>query len=202
LVKELFLTKFVFVLSGQSNEEERRCLQNYGCIHIGEQINVFRHGSFGMQQSNELFASHFQGMIIAGTVSGAIMIFSQLSNTMFKILSELQARLAKHIVTAGIVNFILFSIKFFYISNLRKGKISYDKWRLYESDRRSDGYKYFIDGDLIESYLDLSPAEAANIVKDFKVNFFFRLFFTRIKINNYFRLKTQTKNLLQVILVN
>ena len=92
--------------SGQSNEDERKSLQNYGCIHIGEQINVFKHGSFGMPQSNELFATHFQGMIIAGTVSGAIIVFSQLSNSMFKILNELQTRLAKKIVTAGILYFI------------------------------------------------------------------------------------------------
>ena len=83
-------------------------MQNYGCIHIGEQINVFKHGSFGMQQSNELFANNFQGMIIAGTVSGAILIFSQLSNTMFKILNELQTRLSKKIITAG----ILINVKF------------------------------------------------------------------------------------------
>lgn len=94
---------FVVSFSGQSNEEERKCLQHYGCMHIGEQINVFKHGSFGMQQSNELFATHFQGMIIGGTVSGAIFIFSQLSNNMYKILSELQSRLAKQITSAGIV---------------------------------------------------------------------------------------------------
>ena len=62
-----------------------------------------------MQESNELFASHFQGMVIAGTVSGSILIFSQLSSTMYKILSELQARLAKKIITAGI-KFLLFFI--------------------------------------------------------------------------------------------
>ena len=27
---------FFFYSSGQSNEEERKCLQYYGCIHLGE----------------------------------------------------------------------------------------------------------------------------------------------------------------------
>ncbi len=54
-----------------------------------------------------------------------------------------------------------------------KGKINYDKWRLYEIERRTDGHKYFIDGDLIESYLDLSSPEAASILKDFKVTIYF-----------------------------
>jgi len=78
-------------------------LQNYGCIHLGEQINVFRHGSLGMQQqSNELLSNHFQCRILSGTVSGSIILFAQLSNTMFKILNELQTRLSKFYTTAGI----------------------------------------------------------------------------------------------------
>lgn len=137
--------------SGQSNEEERKCLQNNGCIHLGEQINIYRHGSLGMQQqSNEIFNTHFQGSILAGTVSGSIILFAQLSPLMFKILNELQTRLAKYISTAG--------------------KIQYDKWRDFESNKRNESYKNFIDGDLIESFLDLSPSEAAAVVKDFKVD--------------------------------
>lgn len=49
------------------------------------------------------------------------------------------------------------------------GKIKYDKWRMFETERRVESSKNFIDGDLIESYLELSPSEAANLVKDFKV---------------------------------
>ena len=125
-------------------------MQNNGCIHLGEQINIYRHGSLGMQQqSNEIFNTHFQGSILAGTVSGSIILFAQLSPLMFKILNELQSRLAKFISTAG--------------------KIQYDKWRDFESNKRNESYKNFIDGDLIESFLDLSPSEAAIVVKDFKV---------------------------------
>jgi DNA damage-binding protein 1 len=137
--------------SGQSNEDERKSLQNYGCIHLGEQINVFRHGSLGMeQQSNELVSNHFQCRILSGTVSGSIILFAHLSNVMFKILNELQIRLSKFFTTPG--------------------KIPYEKWRDFDSERRIEPHKYFIDGDLIETFLELTYAEASNLIKDFKVD--------------------------------
>jgi DNA damage-binding protein 1 len=142
--------------SGQSNEEERKCLQNHGCIHLGEQINVFRHGSLGMQEqtNNELLSSQITGSILAGTVSGSIILFAQLSPLLYKILAELQARLGGFLVTAG--------------------KIQYSRWRDFESEKRVESSRYFIDGDLIESFLELSPTDAASLIKDFKVcgNFF------------------------------
>jgi hypothetical protein len=71
-------------------------------MYLGEQINIFRSGSLGMeQQSNELLMNHFSGSILAGTVNGSIILFNQLSSLMFKILNELQIRLAKYLSTAG-----------------------------------------------------------------------------------------------------
>jgi DNA damage-binding protein 1 len=100
------------MLSGQSNEEERKSLQTYGCIHIGDQINVFKHGSLGMQQqSNESLFDHFGGTILAGTINGSILLFAQLSNILYKILSELQARLAKYLTTAGNLFLVQFIFK-------------------------------------------------------------------------------------------
>ncbi len=113
---------------------------------------MFRHGSLGMQeQVNELISNHITGSILAGTVSGSIILFAQLSNTLYKILNELQSRLANFLVTAG--------------------KIQYSRWRDFESEKRVESSKYFIDGDLIESFLELTPIEASNLLKDFKVRF-------------------------------
>ena len=72
-------------------------MQNQGCMHLGEQINVFRHGSLGMQQQqqNEAFANHFHGSILGGSVNGSVILFVGISSAMFKILNELQIRLAK-----------------------------------------------------------------------------------------------------------
>ena len=124
------------------------------------------------QQSNELLSNHFQCRILSGTVSGSIILFAQLSNTMFKILNELQTRLSKFYTTAGINYsfkrlFLLDKIlskAFFFI-----GKIPYEKWRDFDSERRVEPHKYFIDGDLIETFLELSYTEASSLIKDFKV---------------------------------
>lgn len=92
----------ILLLSGQSNEEDRKSLQYNGCMHLGEQVNVFRHGSLGMQQQqNELFTNHFNGSILGGTVNGSIILFVGISTAMYKILNELQQRLSKFLTTAG-----------------------------------------------------------------------------------------------------
>lgn len=121
-------------------------------MHIGEQINVFRHGLLGMQQeSNELIINqHVQNSTLAGTVSGSIILFCQLSPVLFKILNELQTKLSKYLITAG--------------------RIEYSKWRNFESERRIEEFKNFIDGDLIECFLELSPSEQENLIKDLKIN--------------------------------
>lgn len=49
------------------------------------------------------------------------------------------------------------------------GKIDYKMWRKFETERRMENCKNFIDGDLIESYLELSTTDAAIVAKDFKV---------------------------------
>jgi DNA damage-binding protein 1 len=144
--------------SGHSNEEDRKTLQNSGCTHLGEQVNVFRHGSLVMQEqqsSNELLTNQVQGSVLAGTVSGAIILFTQLSEVLYKILNELQMRLGAFLVTAG--------------------KIEYNKWRHFETEKRVESSKGFIDGDLIESFLELTQNEAQNLIQGFKVflNFYF-----------------------------
>ena len=69
-------------------------------MHLGEQVNVFRHGSLGMQQQqNELFTNHFNGSILGGTVNGSIILFVGISTAMYKILNELQQRLSKFLTT-------------------------------------------------------------------------------------------------------
>lgn len=137
--------------SGQSNEEDRKSLKYHGCIHLGEQINVFKHGSLGMQQQqNEILTNHFNGSILGGTVNGSVILFVGISNTMYKILNELQLRLSKFVTTAG--------------------RIKYSKWRDFESDRRIEQSKFIIDGDLIESFLELNSTDAGTVVKDFKID--------------------------------
>ena len=86
-------------------------------MHLGEQVNVFRHGSLGMQQQqNELFTNHFNGSILGGTVNGSIILFVGISTAMYKILNELQQRLSKFLTTAGRVFLALFTFHSFDLS--------------------------------------------------------------------------------------
>ena len=101
------------------------------------------------EQANELLSNHIHGSILGGTVSGSVILFAQLSTVLYKVLNELQTRLANFLVTAG--------------------KMQYNRWRDFESEKRVESAKHFIDGDLIESFLELTFTEAANLVKDFKV---------------------------------
>ena len=45
------------------------------------------------------------------------------------------------------------------------GGLSHSKFRNFENDRKSGEYRKFIDGDLVESFLDLTPRQMGDVVK-------------------------------------
>lgn len=59
------------IFSAATTDDERLLLQNAGHIHLGEYVNVFRHGSLVMQHLGEN-TTPIQGSVLFGTVSGAI----------------------------------------------------------------------------------------------------------------------------------
>ena len=44
------------------------------------------------------------------------------------------------------------------------GGLDHDAWRSFRDERRSEASHNFIDGDLIEAFLDLAPDQAAAVV--------------------------------------
>lgn len=58
-------------LSAAPTDEERLHLQEVGHYHLGEYVNVFRHGSLVMQNLGEK-STPIQGSVLFGTVTGAI----------------------------------------------------------------------------------------------------------------------------------
>lgn len=54
------------------------------------------------------------------------------------------------------------------------GKINHQYWRSYQSEIKTEPSEAFVDGDLIESFLDLSKANMIEVVNGLKVllNFF------------------------------
>lgn len=57
--------------SAATTDEERQQMQEVGQFHVGDMINVFRHGSLVMQNLGES-STPTTGCVLFGTVSGAI----------------------------------------------------------------------------------------------------------------------------------
>lgn len=57
--------------SSATTDEERSQMQEVGQFHVGDMINVFRHGSLVMQNLGET-STPTMGCVLYGTVEGAI----------------------------------------------------------------------------------------------------------------------------------
>lgn len=61
------------VSSAATTDEERQHLQETGQFHLGEFVNIFRHGSLVMQHPGETSSPTVQGSsVLFGTIHGAI----------------------------------------------------------------------------------------------------------------------------------
>jgi len=128
--------------SAAATDEERLHLQEVGLFHLGEYVNVFRHGSLVMQHLGEN-STPSQGSVLYGSVSGAIGLVSQLPPEFYNFLHEIQTKLTKVIKSVG--------------------KIDHDFWRSFSTERKTESSIGFIDGDLIESYLDLNRTQMQEV---------------------------------------
>lgn len=105
-------------------------------FHLGDMINVFRHGSLAMQNVGDAKSTLTSGCILYGTVSGACGLITQISPDFFDFLKGLEKRLSHTIKSVG--------------------KIDHSSWRSFKTDQKVEPCEGFIDGDLIESFLDLN----------------------------------------------
>jgi DNA damage-binding protein 1 len=85
-----------------------------------------------------------------GGVSGYIGLLLQLTTPLYQLLMSLQLALAECVPSVG--------------------KIDHGAWRSFESDGRSDVSCGFVDGDLIETYLDLPKSVQQELTKDLHVS--------------------------------
>ncbi|KAG8190009.1 hypothetical protein JTE90_000108 [Oedothorax gibbosus] len=130
--------------SSATTDEDRSHLQEVAYFHLGEMINVFRHGSLVMQHPGES-TTPTQGSILFGTVNGAIGLVAQLPEEFYMFLSEVEAKLAKVIKSVG--------------------KITHAFYRAFSTERKQEMAYGFIDGDLIESFLDLRRDQMEEVVQ-------------------------------------
>ncbi len=88
-----------------------------GQIHIGDQINVFRHGSLVMENLGDSSTQH-SGSVLYGTVHGAIGMITSLPQEFFQFLADLQKNLCRTIKSVG--------------------KIDHDFWRSFVNERKTE----------------------------------------------------------------
>ncbi|XP_017269738.1 DNA damage-binding protein 1 [Kryptolebias marmoratus] len=135
--------------SAATTDEERQHLQEVGVFHLGEFVNVFCHGSLVLQNLVES-STPTQGSVLFGTVNGMIGLVTSLSEGWYSLLLDLQNRLTKVIKSVG--------------------KIEHSFWRSFHTERKTEQATGFIDGDLIESFLDLSRAKMQEVVSTLQVD--------------------------------
>merc|ERR1712241_688699 len=128
--------------SSSSNDEELTMINENAQIHVGDMINVFCHGSLVMENLGDSSTPH-SGSILYGTVHGAIGMVTQLPPDYFEFLNKVQQRLTKVIRSVG--------------------KIEHSQWRQMTNDRKTAPMTGFIDGDLIETFLDLKSDKMSEV---------------------------------------
>uniref|UniRef100_A0AAY4BHT8 Damage-specific DNA-binding protein 1 n=1 Tax=Denticeps clupeoides TaxID=299321 RepID=A0AAY4BHT8_9TELE len=130
--------------SAATTDEERQHLQEVGVFHLGEFVNVFSHGSLVLQNLGES-STPTQGSVLFGTVNGMIGLVTSLSESWYSLLLDLQNRLNKVIKSVG-------------------------KIESFHTERKNEQATGFIDGDLIESFLDLGRAKMQEVVSGLQID--------------------------------
>ncbi|XP_011303524.1 DNA damage-binding protein 1 [Fopius arisanus] len=128
--------------SAATSEEERQQMQEVGQFHLGDMVNVFRHGSLVMQHLGES-STPTQGCVLFGTVGGAIGLVTQIPSGFYEFLRNLEDRLTSVIKSVG--------------------KIEHHFWRSFNTELKVEQCEGFIDGDLVESFLDLNHEKMAEV---------------------------------------
>ncbi|XP_064073907.1 DNA damage-binding protein 1 [Vanessa tameamea] len=120
--------------SAATTDEERQQMGYMGQFHIGDMVNVMRRGALVAQLADT--AAPVARPVLLATVTGAICLVVQLPQELFEFLHQLEERLTHTIKSVG--------------------KIPHSFWRSFNTDIKTEPAEGFIDGDLIESFLDLS----------------------------------------------
>merc|ERR1711962_1138715 len=136
--------------SAAATDEDRQHLQEIGLFHLGEFVNVFRHGSLVMQNLGES-TMPTQGSVLFGTVNGTVGLVTQFPPEHYNFLKEIQDRLAKVIRSVG--------------------RIEHGFWRSFHTERKTEQTTGFLDGDLIEAFLDLSREKMLEVCQGLQVPF-------------------------------
>ena len=129
-------------------DEERSRLEITGEYHLGEFVNVFSPGSLVMSLKDG--DSLEVPTLLFGTGNGVIGVLASLPKDAYDFAERLQTSMNKHIQGVG--------------------GLKHAEWRSFRHTLRgkSDPSRNFVDGDLVESFLDLKVEQADVVAADMK----------------------------------
>ena len=125
-----------------ATDDERGRLEIVGEYHVGEFVNRFRPGSLAMQVADSAAAPI--PTLLFGTVNGVLGLLATLPQEDYHFFVKVQAALAKAVQGVG--------------------GLSHSVWRSFRNERKSVDASGMLDGDLIESFLELKPEQAEAVV--------------------------------------
>ncbi|KFP83830.1 DNA damage-binding protein 1, partial [Apaloderma vittatum] len=143
---------------------QKDSLQEVGLSHLGEFVNVFCHGSLVMQNLGET-STPTQGSVLFGTVNGMIGLVTSLSESWYNLLLDMQNRLNKVIKSLPYALVVWGGCWSVWIRFLDG-----NTWRSFHTERKTEPATGFIDGDLIESFLDISRPKMQEVVANLQID--------------------------------
>ncbi|KAH9394713.1 DNA damage-binding protein 1 [Tyrophagus putrescentiae] len=131
-------------------DSERQRLLSVGYFHLGDFVNVMKHGSLVMNHPSEMTCPILGKPILFGTYSGSIGLIATIPESFYKFLLQLQENLINVIKSVG--------------------NIDYQSWRSFTNERKTEAAANFIDGDIIESFLDLNRAKMGECIQKLTID--------------------------------
>lgn len=110
---------------------------------------IYYSGNLVLQNNEERWPAIGYPAHMYGSVSGSLGLLIQVSPILFAFLKEIETRLANLVVPVG--------------------GFAHDTWRAFKADRVVRMAHNFVDGDLIETLLDLSPEDKAKLVRGLRI---------------------------------
>ncbi|KAI8994749.1 CPSF A subunit region-domain-containing protein [Pilobolus umbonatus] len=134
---------FVVERSVDESGNDEPLLETVSSWHLGDVVRRFRYGSLGMNTTDPDI-SPLPATLLFGTVSGSIGVIADLTAERFKLLDQMQYNMNKVVKSIG--------------------DLSHIDWRSVSIMDRKEEAANFIDGDLIESFLDLTPQQMQEVI--------------------------------------
>jgi len=131
------------------NENDRAVLQQVGAFHLGDSVNVFHPGSLVVQHPSES-SIEVKRATLFGTIDGVVGLILSIDEELFRCLEAIQNSLSKIVKSVG--------------------QIDHSEWRSFQSNKSTQRSVGFIDGDLIETFLDLSKPKMELVSKEVEMS--------------------------------